>query len=267
MADAAAETARANPQIATVTPATSIAGYTAYSVVLAIDPYSADGTTAIGELRQQMDRRAPGSLLGGDPAIQYDITRAAQRDARVLMPLVLLVIFLVVVLLLHALIAPLVLVLTTAVSFAAALGLANLLWRFGFGYAGVEAQLPLYIFIFLVALGVDYNIFLAARIREEARTIGTRRATIRGLAVTGGVITAAGIVLAGTFTALTTEPQVNLTVVGTAIAIGVLLDTLLVRTVLVPATLLILGSRAWWPAKSMRPDPHPGTATSVKAVP
>ncbi len=267
VADAAAETARANPHIATVTPTTSIAGYTAYSVVLAIDPYSTSGTTAIGELRQQMDSRAPGSLLGGDPAIQYDITRAAQRDARVLMPLVLLVIFLVVVLLLHALIAPLVLVLTTALSFAAAIGLANLLWRFGFGYAGVEAQLPLYIFIFLVALGVDYNIFLAARIREEARTIGTHRATIRGLAVTGGVITAAGIVLAGTFTALTTEPQVNLTVVGTAIAIGVLLDTLLVRTVLVPATLLILGSKAWWPAKSMRPDPHPGTATSVKAVP
>ena len=169
-----------------------------------------------------------------------------------LIPLVLVVIFFVVVVLLRALIAPIVLVITTALSFAAALGAADLWWRYGLHYSGTEAQLPLYIFIFLVALGVDYNIFLTARIREEARRIETQAATTRGLAVTGGVITAAGVVLAGTFAALTTEPQVNLTVVGTAIAIGVLLDTLLVRTVLVPATFLLLGERAWWPARATR---------------
>ncbi len=251
-AKAAAQTARTAPQIIEVSPGAAVGEYASFSIVLAVDPYGPVGTAAIGGLRDRLDRTAPGSLLGGGPAIAFDTTRAAQRDARVLIPLVLVVIFLVVVVLLQALIAPIVLVGTTALSFAAALGLATLWWRYGLHYSGTEAQLPLYIFIFLVALGVDYNIFLTARIREEARTIGTQAATTRGLAVTGGVITAAGVVLAGTFAALTVQPQVNLTVVGMAIAIGVLLDTLLVRTVLVPATFLLLGERSWWPAGATR---------------
>jgi putative drug exporter of the RND superfamily len=132
---------------------------------------------------------------------------------------------------------------------AVAFGLATLLWH-TLGYSGVEAQLPLYIFVFLVALGVDYNIFLIGRIREEAAQAGIRQGTLRGLSATGGVITAAGALLAGTFAALSRLPDVPVAQVGTAIAIGVLLDTLLVRTVLVPAGLLVLGERSWWPSKS-----------------
>jgi RND superfamily putative drug exporter len=149
--------------------------------------------------------------------------------------------------LLRARVAPLVLVLTTALSFAASFGLASLLWRYGLGYPGVDPQLPLYIFMFLAALGVDYNIFLSARAREESRQPGTRQGTLRALTVTGGVITAAGLILAATFAALAQLPSVSVTEVGTAIAIGVLLDTLIVRTVLVPAALITIGDRIWWP--------------------
>ena len=261
-APAAAAAARSVPDVTTVAPAAPVGGYAQYSVVLSVNPYGSRGPAAVAMLRQRLSRAAPGSLTGGDPAIQYDIRQAAGRDALVLIPLVLVVVFLVVTVLLRALIAPLVLVGTTALSFGASFGLANLLWRYGLGYPGIEAQLPLYVFVFLVALGVDYNIFLAARVREEAREAGTRPATIRGLAVTGGVITAAGVILAGTFAALAQRPLVDLTEVGTAIAIGVLLDTLLVRTVLVPAVLLTIGERVWWPAREharreLRPPGRP----------
>jgi putative drug exporter of the RND superfamily len=249
-ASTAAATARSTPGVAEVTQGSPVGGYADVSVTLSVDPYGATGSAAIAHLRLRLDHEAPGSLVGGDPAVQYDIARAAGRDAEVLIPLVLVVILLVVAVLLRALVAPLVLVATTAVSFAASFGLANLLWRYVLGYAGIEAQLPLYVFVFLVALGVDYNIFLSARIREEARKVGTRQGTIRGLADTGGVITAAGVVLAGTFAALALRPLVDLTEVGTAIAIGVLLDTLLVRTVLVPAAFLAIGERVWWPGRS-----------------
>jgi putative drug exporter of the RND superfamily len=238
---------RANPAIASVSPQAPVAGYAAYSATLAVDPYGSQAATTVKDLRHQLDQAAPGSLVGGNPAISYDITQAAGRDTAVLIPLVLVVILLVVAVLLQAVVAPLLLVATTALSFAASFGLASLLWRHVLGYSGIEAQLPLYIFIFLVALGVDYNIFLTARIREEARNTGTTQATLRGLSVTGGVITAAGFVLAGTFLALTQNPQVDVTEVGIAVAIGVLLDTLLVRTVVVPATFLTIKEAIWWP--------------------
>jgi putative drug exporter of the RND superfamily len=248
-ARAAATVARATPDVAEVLPAAPVEGYASYLVIMSVSPYGASGHAVIVHLRQQLDRDAPGSLVGGDPAVQYDIIQASGHDALVLIPLVLVVILLVIALLLQAVVAPLVLVATTALSFAASFGLSDLLWRYGLGYSGIESQVPVYIFIFLVALGVDYNIFLAARIREEARHLGTRQGTLRGLSVTGGVITAAGVVLAATFAALVLEPTVYLTEVGTAVAIGVLLDTLLVRTVLVPATLLTIGERVWWPAR------------------
>lgn len=245
----AAAAARASHGVATVTPSTPVGGYASYSVTLSVPPYGSAGPAAIQDLRSHLDQAAPGSLVGGGPAIQYDITRAAQHDTWLLFPLVFVVIFVIIAVLLRAIVAPLVLVATTALSFAAAFGLAAVIWRYGFGYPDVEAQLPLYIFIFLVALGVDYNIFLSARIREEARTLGTRPGTRHGLAVTGGVITAAGLVMAGTFAALTQLPSVPVAQVGIAVAVGVLLDTLLVRTVLVPAALLTLGDRAWWPSR------------------
>jgi putative drug exporter of the RND superfamily len=251
-ARAAAAAARATPDVSTVLPTAPVEGYASYLVTMSVPPYGASGQAVIVHLRQQLGRDAPGSLVGGDPAVQYDIIQASRHDALVLIPLVLVVILVVIALLLRAIVAPLVLVATTALSFAASFGLSNLLWRYGLGYSGIESQVPLYLFIFLVALGVDYNIFLAARIREEARHLGTRLGTRRGLSVTGGVITAAGVVLAATFAALVREPTVYLTEVGTAVAIGVLLDTLVVRTVLVPAVMLTLGEGVWWPARPGR---------------
>jgi putative drug exporter of the RND superfamily len=257
-AGAAAAAAQATPGVAAVLPSAPVEGYDSYSVTLTADPYGSAGTTAIVDLRQRLSTDAPGALVGGNPAIGYDETQTAGRDDVIIVPLVLVVILVVISLLLQAIVAPIVLVLTTALSFAASFGLSSLLWRHAFGYAGVESVIPIYIFIFLVALGVDYNIFLSARIREESRKLGLRGGTLHGLGVTGGVITAAGIVLAGTFAALTQIPQVNITEVGTAVALGVLLDTLIVRTVLVPASLLTIGERVWWPARH-RLDPPEST--------
>jgi RND superfamily putative drug exporter len=255
-ARAAAAAARATPDVTAVLPAAPVEGYASYSVIMSVPPYGASGQAVIVHLRQQLGRDAPGTLTGGDPAVQYDIIQASGHDTLVLIPLILVVILLVIALLLRAVIAPLVLVATSAVSFAASFGLSNLLWRYGLGYSGIESQVPVFIFVFLAALGVDYNVFLTARIREEARHRGTRQATLSGLSVTGGVITAAGVVLAATFAALIPQPTVYLTEVGTAVAIGVLLDTLVVRTVLVPAALLTIGERVWWPAR-------PGHAVAV----
>jgi putative drug exporter of the RND superfamily len=247
---AAIAAVRTVPGTGTLTASGPLGGYASYTLTTTVPPYSSAAYTAIANLRQKLDSAAPGSLVGGDPATQYDITQAAGHDTMLIIPLVLVVIAVIIALLLRAIVAPVVLVVTTALSFAAAFGLSTLVWRYGFGYSGIEAQLPLYIFIFLVALGVDYNIFLAARIREESRELGsTRQGTLHGLGVTGGVITAAGLVMAGTFADLARLPSVPVAEVGIAVALGVLLDTLLVRTVLVPATLLTLGDRAWWPTR------------------
>jgi putative drug exporter of the RND superfamily len=247
-AQAAGRAALHSAGVASVSQGAPVAGYDSATVILSVSPYSAAGSNAIRTLRQNLARAAPGALVGGGPAIQYDISRAAHRDALLLIPLVLLVILIIMALLLRAITAPLVLVASTALSFGASFGLASLAWR-GLGFKGTEAQLPLYIFIFLVALGVDYNIFLSARIREESRRDGIRDGTLRGLAVTGGVITAAGLVMAGTFGVLAVQPSVLVAEVGIAVVIGLLVDTLLVRTILVPASFLLIGERVWWPAR------------------
>jgi putative drug exporter of the RND superfamily len=246
------------PGVASVSPGAPVAGYDSGTVILSVSPYSTAGGNAIQALRQNLARAAPGALVGGGPAIQYDITQAAHRDTLLLIPLVLLVILIIIALLLRAIVAPLVLVVTTALSFGASFGLASLAWH-GLGFKGTEAQLPLYIFIFLVALGVDYNIFLSARIREESRRDGIRDGTLRGLAVTGGVITAAGLVMAGTFLVLAVLPSVLVAEVGTAVVIGLLVDTLLVRTILVPASFVLIGERVWWPARKAQPLPSQKT--------
>ncbi len=247
-AQAAGQAALHSTDVASVSQGAPVAGYDSATVILAVSPYSAAAGNAIRALRRNLARAAPGALVGGGPAIQYDITQAAHRDALLLIPLVLLVILIIIGLLLRAIVAPLVLVVTTALSFGASFGLASLAWR-SLGFRGTEAQLPLYIFIFLVALGVDYNIFLSARIREESRRDGIRDGTLRGLAVTGGVITAAGLVMAGTFGVLAVQPSVLVAEVGIAVVIGLLVDTLLVRTILVPASFLLIGERVWWPAR------------------
>ncbi|MDN3360095.1 MMPL family transporter [Actinomadura sp. DC4] len=247
-AAAATAAVRSTPSVARVSPAAPVRGYAAYSVTLSVPPFDARGYAAVAGLRASLRRVVPGALVGGESAVAYDTMAAAHRDTLVLIPLVLLVILVVVAALLRAVVAPLLLVAATALSFAASFGVSVLVWRHVLGFSGVEAQLPLYIFVFLVALGVDYNIFLSARIREETGRLGTRQGTLYGLSVTGGVITAAGVVLAATFAALAQQDLVTYTEVGTAIAFGVLLDTLLVRTVMIPAALLTLGERAWWPS-------------------
>ncbi len=250
-------TARATPGIAAVSASGQLGGYDELTVVLSVPPYGAQAGPVISRLR---DRLGPDVLAGGDPAVQYDIAQAAHRDDLVVIPLVLAVILVVIALLLRAIVAPLVLVAATALSFGASFGLASLLWRYGLGYQGVNAQIPLYVFVFLVALGVDYNIFLSARIREESAAGGLRPGVRRGLALTGGVITAAGLIMAGCFGAITLIPTVAVAEVGSAVVVGVLLDTLLVRTVLVPAALLTIGDRVWWPGSSAR---RPVTPTRV----
>ena len=191
----------------------------------------------------------PGVLVGGPSAIEYDVRQAAARDTRVIIPIALVVVLLILIVLLRALLAPLLLIGTVILSFAAALGISLVVFDVIFGFAGVDPSFPLFAFIFLVALGIDYNIFLMARVREETLRHGTRQGMLRGLAVTGGVITSAGIVLAGTFSVLALLPLVFLTEIGFVIAFGVLLDTFIVRSVLVPALVLDIGPRIWWPSR------------------
>ncbi|MGC7095205.1 MMPL family transporter [Amycolatopsis lurida] len=190
--------------------------------------------------------------VGGRTAIQQEITEAAERDRRVIIPAVLLVVFLVLALLLRALVAPLVLIGTVVLSFAATLGVGALVFNEVLGFPGSDPSVPLYAFVFLVALGVDYNIFLVTRVREEARRVGTREGTLRGLTVTGGVITSAGVVLAATFAALAVLPILFLAQIAFLVAFGVLLDTLLVRSLLVPALTVHVGRGIWWPGRLRR---------------
>ncbi|HET6626340.1 MAG TPA: MMPL family transporter [Nocardioidaceae bacterium] len=194
---------------------------------------------------------------GGGTAIVLDTLRAAVHDNKVIIPLVLVVVFLILALLLRALVAPLVLIGTVVLSFMAALGLSALLFKHVFGFAGADASLPLFVFVFLVALGIDYNIFLMTRVHEEAKVLGTYRGALLGLAATGGVITSAGLVLAGTFAVLGTLPVVTFAEIGIAVALGVLLDTIIVRAVLVTALNLDLGRHMWWPSALSRPRIHP----------
>jgi len=192
--------------------------------------------------------------VGGGAALYLDTKIAAERDNKVVMPLVLVVVFVILVLLLRALVAPLILMATVVLSFGAALGISSLLFHYVFDFAGTDPGFPLFAFVFLVALGIDYNIFLMTRVREEAAQHGTRKGSLIALSSTGGVITSAGLVLAATFAMLGTLPFVFLAELATAVALGVLLDTLIVRSVLVTAINLDLGGKIWWPSKLDR-DP------------
>ncbi|MCP2318149.1 putative drug exporter of the RND superfamily [Nocardia amikacinitolerans] len=214
---------------------------------------SAAEYATIERLRDTLGEVAPGAVVGGPSAANRDIATASARDRRVVIPLVLLVVTAVLGLLLRSLAAPVGLVLTVVLSFGSALGASVFAFEQLFGFDGLDSGLVLLAFLFLVALGVDYNIFLVSRAREEAVRHGTSQGILRSLAVTGGVITSAGIVLAATFAVLVTLPLVSLAQLGFAVAFGVLLDTLLVRSVLVPALTLIAGDRVWWPSRMSRP--------------
>jgi len=218
------------------------------AAVLRPDPYSTEATETIEPLRAAVRRADPGALVGGPSAVEHDLRHANASDTRLLVPLTLVIVLAILVVLLRALVAPLVLVATVILSFLASLGVGAVVFDLVFGFPGAAPDIPLFAFIFLVALGVDYNIFLMARVREETLRHRTRQGMLRGLAVTGGVITSAGIVLAGTFAVLAVLPLVFLTELGFLIAFGVLLDTFVVRSLLVPAITFETGSRIWWPS-------------------
>jgi RND superfamily putative drug exporter len=224
-----------------------------FTAALSVDPTSQRAMSLIAPIRRVVKAAGgPDTLVGGATAQQRDLHVAAARDDRVVVPLILLVVMLVLGLLLRSLVAPVLLVATVIFSYAAALGAGAFAFRHIFGYAGEDPSLILFSFLFLVALGCDYNIFLMARAREEAAAGDTRQGVLRALSVTGAVITSAGIVLAGTFSALASLPLVAFAEVGLVIAFGVLLDTFLVRTVLVPALVMEIDGRVWWPSALSR---------------
>ncbi len=220
-------------------------------------PYSTEAFDVIEPIRKAAGSAAEGTLVGGATAVEFDVREAAAYDSKLIPPIVLVVVFLILMVLLRAVIAPLLLIATVILSFVASLGVGYLVFDVVFDFPGSDPSMPLFAFVFLVALGVDYNIFLVARAREETLRHGTREGMLRALAVTGGVITSAGIVLAGTFSVLAVLPLVFLTEIGFVVAFGVLLDTFLVRSVLVPALVLELGPKVWWPSRLAREDGSP----------
>lgn len=233
-----------------------VKGDTAWiAATLSSAPDTAAARATVDRVRDRI-HQVPGAhaQAGGGTAIMDDILKASDRDNRVIIPVVLLVVMLILALLLRAVVAPVLLVATVVLSFFAALGISALLFKYVFGFAGADPSLPLFVFVFLVALGIDYNIFLMTRVHEETRELGTRRAALVGLAATGGVITSAGLVLAGTFLSLATLPVVVFAEIGLAVALGVLLDTVIVRAVLVTALNLDLGPVMWWPSRLWRTD-------------
>ena len=216
---------------------------------LKVAPDSAEGKESIPLIRQAAKQVNPNILVGGQSAIGYDVDQSSRRDNRVIIPIVLLLIAVILGFLLRSILAAALLLGTVVLSFAATLGVCALVFDNVFGFAGTDAAFPLFAFIFLVALGIDYNIFLMTRVREESLKIGTRAGIIKGLTVTGGVITSAGIVLAATFGVLGILPLVFLAELGFAVAFGVLLDTIIVRSLLVPALVRVIGPKIWWPSK------------------
>ncbi|MEU9829791.1 MMPL family transporter [Micromonospora chersina] len=250
-------------------------GLTRVDVTLADTPDSEAANETIRSLRRELaEVDGADAKVGGYTAVLLDLHDTSKRDRKVIIPLVLLVVFLVLVVLLRAVVAPLLLIASVVLSFAATMGVCALVFEDVFGFAGADSGFPLQAFIFLVALGIDYNIFLMTRVREEVGLRGHRAGTLTGLAVTGGVITSAGLVLAATFAALAVLPLVNLAELAFAVAFGVLLDTLIVRSLLIPALTIDFGPAVWWPSRTGRDteravdDSTPASTDSVApAVP
>jgi RND superfamily putative drug exporter len=205
--------------------------------------------TVVENLRGSLDQVGTDVLVGGSTAVNFDVRQASERDLRVVIPAILVVVFLVLMLLLRSLVAPVILVVANVISFAATLGVSAVMFNHVFHFPGSDPATPLYAFVFLVALGIDYSIFLMTRVREESAERGTRPGILVALAVTGGVITSAGIVLASTFSALAIIPLVFLAEIAFIVAFGVLMDTTVVRSLLVPAFAYDLGQRIWWPSR------------------
>jgi RND superfamily putative drug exporter len=271
--DAVVMAARAVPGVDSATPSTgsgSAGAPTGSATAAQAAPLVVDGSVRVDvathdaadtqqavltveALRAAVHAVSPHALVGGAAAQSLDTQLSGVRDLRVIVPVVLLVILLILMLLLRSVVAALLLVAANVLSFAAALGVSAVAFNHVLGFPGSDPAVPLFAFTFLIALGVDYSIFLMTRVREESLRAGTRDGVLRGLAVTGGVITSAGVVLAATFAALGVIPLLFLAQIAFIVSVGVLIDTLVVRTLLVPALVYDVGRRAWWPSALGRP--------------
>ena len=234
---------------------TTVDGRVLFSVTLQSPSDSAQAEAVIGNLRTSFESIPDAQArVGGPTAVAFDINEANLRDRNVIIPTVLIVILMILIILLRAFNAPIVLVGTVLLSYFATLGACALAFNYIFDFPGADPSFPLFAFVFLVALGVDYNIFLLTRVREETVLLGTRQGILKGLTVTGGVITSAGIVLAATFLVLAVLPLVSLRQIGFAVALGVLIDAFIVRTTLVPALAYDIGKKVWWPSTLSKKD-------------
>ena len=250
---AAAAAARATPGVKFVSKPVAVGtGARLIDATLAAAPTSVAAQRTVVALRRRLVHAVgQRALVGGETATNVDLAAAASHDRELLLPVILAVVMVMLGVLLSSLVAPLLLVATVLLSYAGSLGVSALVFRYIFAFPGFDPTVPILGFVFLVALGVDYNVFLMARVKEEARA-GTTAAVTRGLAVTGGVITSAGVVLAATFAVLGVLPLIALTEVGFLVAFGVLVDTVLVRSALVPALAIDVGSWLWWPGDLAR---------------
>ena len=234
---------------------TTVDGRVLFSVTLQSPSDSAQAEAVIGNLRTSFESIPDAQArVGGPTAVAFDINEANLRDRNVIIPTVLIVILIILIILLRAFNAPIILVGTVLLSYFATLGACAIAFNYIFDFPGADPSFPLFAFVFLVALGVDYNIFLLTRVREEALLLGTRQGILKGLTVTGGVITSAGIVLAATFLVLAVLPLVSLRQIGFAVALGVLIDAFIVRTTLVPALAYDIGKKVWWPSSLSKKD-------------
>jgi RND superfamily putative drug exporter len=233
---------------------TVVGGTVLLQATLSNDPDSDAAQTTVRDLRTRLAGSNPAAdaLVGGTTATTIDTNDAGAHDRNTIIPIVLVVILLILMLLLRSVLAPVLLIGSVVLSFAATIGVSAIVFNHVFTFVGADPAVPLYGFIFLVALGVDYNIFLMTRVREESLLHGTRPGVIRGLAITGGVITSAGIVLAATFAALGVIPVLFLSQIAFIVGFGVLLDTIVVRSLLVPALSYDIGRAIWWPSKLSR---------------
>jgi len=244
VADASLETLPNDPNTVK-----EVAGKVVINATLSVPADSGQARELVPEIRSAVQAIDAEALVGGISATFHDVDVAARHDRNLIIPIVLIIIAIILALLLRSILAAVLLLLTVVLSFVATLGASALVFNHVFNFPGADTSFPLFTFVFLVALGIDYNIFLMTRVREEALKIGTKAGTIKGVTVTGGVITSAGVVLAATFTVLGVLPLVALAQIAFAVAFGVLLDTLVVRSLLVPAIVHYLGKKVWWPAK------------------
>lgn len=226
-----------------------VEGHAVLDATLSQPPDSVTARRLVPLIRAAVHKIDPTILVGGTSAVYYDVDKASSRDKRLIIPIVLLLIGIILSLLLRSLVAAGILLATVVLSYTATLGVCQLVFHNLFHFPGADTAFPLFVFIFLVALGIDYNIFLMTRVREESAKVGTREGVIKGLTVTGGVITSAGVVLAATFGVLGILPLVFLAELGFAVGFGVLLDTLIVRSILVPSLVYDIGGKIWWPSK------------------